>query len=112
MQCLKCGKDVSANPTFCDACLAEMEDCPVKPGTVVQIPRRELPDKRTMALRTPSTAALLSRARRTLQWMYLLVALLSLLLSITGILLIRTLDSTPQHQGPAKGQNYSTTIQP
>ena len=112
MQCLKCGKDVSSNPTFCDACLAEMENFPVKPGTAVHIPKRELPDKRTVAIRTPSTAVLLSRARRTLQWMYLLVALLTLLLSITGILLIRSLDRQAQPQGPAKGQNYTATIQP
>lgn len=109
MQCLKCGKDVSANLTFCDTCLAEMEDFPVDPGTPVHIPKRESPARRVSAQREPTTAEQLTRVRRTLQWMYVLVAVLSLLLSITGIMLIRTLDKAPQPQGPVKGQNYTTT---
>ena len=109
MQCLKCGKDVTASLTFCDDCLAEMEDFPVDPGTPVHIPKRESPARRVPAQREPTTAEQLTRMRRTLQWMYLLVAILSLLLSITGIMLIRTLDKAPQSLSPVKGQNYTTT---
>lgn len=108
MQCLKCGKDVSSNPTFCDACLEEMALYPVKPGTPVRIPKREPPVKLT-SLREQSPAEQLARTRRALQRMYVLSAILALLLSITGIMLIRTLDRTVQPQGPAKGQNYTTT---
>ena len=112
MQCLKCGKDVTASPAFCDDCLGEMAQYPVAPGTAIHIPKRESPDRRTAVSRKPSTAEQLSRVRRTLQWMYLLIALLSLLLSITGIMLIRTLDAAQQPQGPVKGQNYTTNQQP
>lgn len=114
MQCLKCGKDVTSSPTFCDDCLAEMENCPVKPGTAVYIPKREPPARRSTGEKKLSTAALLSRTRRTLRWMYLLVVLLSLLLSAAAIMLIRTMDraSEPQPQGPAIGQNYTTNQQP
>lgn len=111
MQCLKCGKDISSNPTFCDTCLAEMERYPVKPGTAIHIPKRELPVRLT-PLREASTAEQLTRARKVIRWLYLTVALLALLLSITGIMLIRTLDRAAQPKVPAKGQNYTTSQQP
>lgn len=111
MQCLKCGKDVSADLTFCEECLAEMAQYPVDPGTAIHIPKRTAPERRPAASREPSAAELLSRARKTIRWLFLLVILLSLLLSVTGIMLIRTLDRTTQPQGPVKGQNYTTNQQ-
>ena len=41
MSCMKCGKAVSEGQLFCEACLAEMEHYPVKPGTPVLLPHRE-----------------------------------------------------------------------
>ncbi len=40
MLCMKCGREIEAEQVFCPDCLAEMEKYPVKPGTVVQLPRR------------------------------------------------------------------------
>ena len=40
MTCMKCGKEVSGSNVFCDACLADMEQYPVKPGTPVLLPTR------------------------------------------------------------------------
>lgn len=41
MYCLKCGKDTVGSQVFCDACLDGMSQFPVKPDTVVILPRRE-----------------------------------------------------------------------
>lgn len=40
MLCMKCGREIEPERVFCPDCLADMEKYPVKPGTVVQIPRR------------------------------------------------------------------------
>lgn len=40
MNCMKCGRENPSGQVFCEECLAEMEKYPVKPGTVVLLPRR------------------------------------------------------------------------
>lgn len=40
MNCMKCGRETLAGKVFCEDCLLEMEKYPVKPGTVVFLPRR------------------------------------------------------------------------
>ena len=40
MNCMKCGREMTQQQAFCEECLAEMEKYPVKPGTVVHLPRR------------------------------------------------------------------------
>ncbi len=41
--CMRCGKEMAEgqNFHFCEECLAEMEKNPVKPGTPIQLPKRE-----------------------------------------------------------------------
>ena len=43
MNCMKCGRETQAENIFCQDCLAEMEKYPVRPGTVVLLPRRKEP---------------------------------------------------------------------
>lgn len=38
MNCMKCGREIEEEQVFCAECLADMENYPVKPGTVVQLP--------------------------------------------------------------------------
>ena len=40
MNCMKCGREI-LDGVFCQECLADMEKYPVKPGTVILLPRRE-----------------------------------------------------------------------
>ena len=40
MNCLKCGRETSSEQCFCQDCLLDMEKYPVKPGTVIQLPKR------------------------------------------------------------------------
>ena len=42
MECLRCGTQIEGNAEFCEACLRSMENYPVKPGTVIQLHRREV----------------------------------------------------------------------
>ena len=42
MQCLKCGTQIANTAVFCSECLQSMEVYPVKPGTVIQLHRREV----------------------------------------------------------------------
>lgn len=40
MNCVKCGREIEHDQVFCPVCLEGMEAYPVKPGTVVHIPKR------------------------------------------------------------------------
>lgn len=57
MNCMKCGRETPSEQVFCEECLLEMEKYPVKPGTVVFLPKRretsivkKLPKRRTVSL--------------------------------------------------------------
>ena len=41
MNCMKCGVEIEAGQVFCQECLAKMADCPIEPGTVIQLPRMQ-----------------------------------------------------------------------
>lgn len=38
MNCVKCGRETGEDQVFCELCLSEMENYPVKPGTAIHIP--------------------------------------------------------------------------
>ena len=47
MHCMKCGREIEEGQAFCIDCLHGMAKYPVKPGTVIQLPkRRETPTSR------------------------------------------------------------------
>ena len=50
MNCLKCGRETNCEQVFCDDCLLEMEKYPVRPGTLVHLPRH----KETSVVRMPA----------------------------------------------------------
>ena len=41
MNCMRCGKEIAEDQSFCEECLVEMEQQPVKPGTPIQLPQRQ-----------------------------------------------------------------------
>ena len=107
-QCLKCGKKVEDRAVFCEECLNVMEQYPVKPGTVVHIlcrpPRTE--NKAIDSFDQSAQTELLSQQRSMIRWLTAAIALLSVLLVITAVLLLHTLDN--QQTLPAIGRNYTT----
>ena len=40
MNCMKCGREIPPDESFCEECLADMEKFPVQSETVVLLPRR------------------------------------------------------------------------
>ena len=103
MQCLKCGREIGAEDVFCRKCLMDMANYPIKPGTVVQIPKQPVkkPVDRRQQITPERKVELLTRRVRLLSWLLVLAMALSICL---GALLISELNAG--EDGPAIGQNY------
>ncbi len=105
MTCLKCGRET--DQTFCDLCRAEMEKYPVKPGTIVQLPkdrgasgRRQQPRRQTVP---PETR--IEMQNLTIRRLSRAVAVLLTLVVLLGLAIFRLLRGT---NARPTGQNYST----
>ena len=110
MHCLKCGKETAQQQVFCGECLDIMQQYPVKPGTAVQLPQRDHPTqekKPSVRHQEPSLAEQVDRLRLVLRWLTATIAVLSVLLLLTGAMLIHTL--TKQDTPSAIGRNYTTS---
>lgn len=108
MNCMKCGREVS-DGVFCMECLVEMERYPVKPGTVVQLPRRksETAAKKSYSRRKlqPSPEEQIKSLRKTVRRLALILLVLVLLLGVTGYFTAVHLSESDAVFLP--GQNYS-----
>ena len=109
MNCMKCGRDIEEGQVFCDLCLEDMQNYPVKPNIAVQLPHRDdstLPKKVTVKRRQPPTAEeQLHAAKRILRrililWLVTLCLLIASLYPAVRFLLGDAIR--------LPGQNYST----
>lgn len=108
MYCMKCGKETGENQVFCEGCLEIMEQYPVKPGTVINLPRRDAPapeKKPPVHHKESSGAEQFVQLRGMIRWLTAIIAVLSVLLCATAVMLIRTLDK--QSTVRTIGQNYT-----
>lgn len=105
MTCLKCGRET--DQTFCDLCRAEMEKYPVKPGTIVQLPKdRAALGKRQQSRRQAVPPEVRIAAQRlTIRRLSRAVAVLLTLVILLGLAIFRILRGTNERP---TGQNYST----
>ncbi len=105
MACLKCGRQT--DQTFCDLCRAEMEKYPVKPGTIVQLPKaRAASNKRQQSRRqTVPPEVQIAAQKLTIRRLSRAVAVLLTLVVLLGLAIFRILRGTNQRP---TGQNYST----
>ena len=91
-RCLKCGEKLDDDFKFCDDCLRSMDKYPVKPGTVIQLHRREVvkPQKKATKTKRHTDAEeqiiFLKKALRAMS-VLLVIAVIALGLSI-GLLLM------------------------
>lgn len=108
-QCLKCGSKAEDGSAFCNTCLEVMEQYPVKPGTVIHLPRRQpRPEETANAdFEEPNHAEQLAHQRSLIKWLTGVVAVLSFLLVFTAVLLIHTLEK--DQPLPMIGRNYTTS---
>ena len=109
MNCIKCGRDIGEDQVFCETCLTEMENYPVKPGTAIHIPARneEEPKKAPVKKKpvpSPSEQVLRLKKKlhRTRVWLVVLMLLCGGLCFLAGWFLA---DTDVQQ---VLGQNYST----
>ncbi|MGM9604432.1 MAG: hypothetical protein ACI3XG_05145 [Faecousia sp.] len=110
MKCLKCGRET--DQTFCEGCREEMARYPVKPGTIVQLPKDRSASytrrsQNWRAMISPETQ--IENQKRTIRRLAGAVAALVVLLVMMGIALFRVLSNS--NLTPV-GQNYSTVTKP
>ena len=106
MRCLKCGRETGQ--TFCQTCREEMDRYPVKPGTIIQLPkdRSNSYTRRSLNWRdmiSPETQ--IENQKRTIRRLSGTVAALVVLVIVMGFFMFRTVKHPGQ---PPVGQNYST----
>ena len=109
MNCMKCGQEIDEGQVFCASCLEEMGKYPVKPGTVVQLPRQKpVPVAKkvyTKRRQAPTAEELLVKQKRRFR-MLLLAWLLTLALLIA--LAFPTIRDLLMEEKLLPGQNYTT----
>ena len=110
MNCMKCGRETAEDQVFCELCLNEMENYPVKPGTVVLIPSRNEEDevRRIQHRKRPalSVSDQIVRLRKKLLWTRIALALL---LVACGLLCMAVGRLAVEWDAERDlGQNYST----
>lgn len=109
MHCMKCGREVDDDQAFCQVCLTDMENHPVKPNTVVLLPDRKPVEIKKISRRrrtelTPEEQLPLLKTRL---WTLRLVSLVLLIfLSVLGYITFRALSELDIQR--LLGQNYST----
>ena len=110
MNCMKCGRETAGEQVFCTECLLEMEKHPVKPGTVVLLPRR----RETIQVKKPSKRRSLSteeQLRSLRRWVKGLTIALCICITLILAMLYPTIHYL-NHDHFEIGQNYNTVVTP
>jgi len=107
MNCVKCGRETAEERVFCDVCLSEMEEYPVKPGTAIHIPARNpeevrKPQPKKKPVRTLSEQVL--RLKKKVLRLRILVVLLLLICGALGFAVAQAVMELDFQR--LLGQNY------
>ena len=91
MYCLRCGSETQEEKVFCDVCLEDMEQYPVKPGTVVTLPRQNetATSKKTAPKRQKTADDQLSAMKKLVGWMCALLLIAVGLLTLAMLQLLQ-----------------------
>lgn len=113
MNCMKCGVEIPETQVFCDHCLALMEQCPVRPGIHVHLPKRakivEPPKKATKKKRTLSPEEQLSALNLKVLRLRLLAVILTFVLCVVSAFL--ALELYEDYMTPdTTGRNYTIDV--
>ena len=110
MNCVKCGREIPEDQVFCEICLTEMENYPVKPGTAVHIPARTPEEEQTKKTakrkRILTTEEQLLRTRKKLQRTRKFLVLLLLLCGALSFLMAQAVLELDFQR--LMGRNYRT----
>ena len=108
MNCLKCGSEMKDSGVFCETCLADMANYPVKPNITVQIPRRPsapVAKKKAKKSRFPRPEDHIRHLKRVRNWLIALLIASLLAFAASSALVVYLLT---WEDGPGIGQNYET----
>lgn len=110
MNCVKCGRETAEERVFCDVCLREMEDYPVKPGTAIYIPARNPAEEVRKSQPRRKPAPTLSDQVLRLKKKVLRLRILAVLLLLICCVLCFAVGhmSGKLNIQPLLGQNYHT----
>ena len=109
MNCVKCGREIPDDQVFCETCLTEMENYPVKPGTAVHIPARlpeEQPKKTVKRKHIPTAEEMLLKTRKKLRRTRILAVILLLICGLLSFLMGQAVLELDVQR--ILGQNYRT----
>ena len=108
MNCMKCGRETVDEQVFCTNCLEEMEKYPVRPGTVILLPRHKEEARKPMVKKKapPSLEEQVKMLKKLVRRLAAILILLLLLLGATGYFTAVHLLEPDTVFLP--GQNYSS----
>ena len=92
MSCIRCGKEARVDQVFCEECLADMERHPVKPGTPIQLPNREVrgtTKRSSFKLAASKWQDKIFRLRYTIFWLIVIIILLAAVLALAVCMLLQ-----------------------
>lgn len=106
MNCLKCGQECMNEDVFCQNCLLEMEKYPIRPGTVVLLPRKREPAviRKTPKRHGPTAEEQIKGLRKQV---FILTVLLILCMTAIVLMFKPTMHYVLDEHVPV-GQNYSS----
>lgn len=110
--CLKCGRETPEKYTYCAHCLEVMEQYPVKPGTMIHLPRRNTAQlaKKPVRRKAPTPEEQVISLRKTIR---VLVVCLLLTIGALGYFVWQFFANDSSDQVPTEnpiGQNYTIDI--
>ena len=85
MECLKCGAQIENIAVFCEDCLQSMDAYPIKPGTVIQLHRREVIKTQKKAPKPKSYNALEDQVSYLKKLFWFMAALLVIAVIVLGV---------------------------
>ena len=106
MNCMKCGRETRDENVFCQDCLLDMEKYPVRPGTVVLLPRRRESSivKKIQTRHVPTAEEQIAFLRR---WVLILSVVLGICIAAIALMIKPTMHYILDEHVEI-GQNYST----
>ena len=106
MNCMKCGRETRDENVFCQDCLLDMEKYPVRPGTVVLLPRRRESSvvKKIQKRHVPTADEQIAFLRR---WVLILSVVLCICIAAIALMINPTMHYILDEHVEI-GQNYST----
>ena len=108
MNCMKCGRETQDENVFCQECLTEMEKYPIRPGTVVLLPRRREPiqPKKVPKRHVPTPEEQIKFFRK---WAVIATVLAAICLALIALMFEPTMHYVMDEHYEI-GQNYSSVV--